>query len=304
MAAAIALLLYAATFSSVLGLVAPRAVFTFGDSIFDAGNNHFNNNCTAQADFPPYGSSFFHHPTGRFTNGRTVAVHAGEFMGIELQKPFLEAEMAVLNGSSKTYPSNGINFASAGSGVFPSTNQHMGVIPIQEQLQQFQTLINQNQFQNPQIAQSIFFLESGSNDIFNYFLPFDTPSLKPDAYVNSMLSQISTFVSQIYSLGARRIAVFSLGPVGCVPARALLPGSPVDKCDERINSMVRMYNSGLEALVKGIPVKFPGAAAVFGDVLGIVQRFRANPTRYGAFCTLLFCFAKIIIRIMEFKLKR
>ncbi|CAN1138156.1 GDSL esterase/lipase 6 [Linum perenne] len=75
MAAAIALLLYAATFSSVLGLVAPRAVFTFGDSIFDAGNNHFNNNCTAQADFPPYGSSFFHHPTGRFTNGRTVAVH-------------------------------------------------------------------------------------------------------------------------------------------------------------------------------------------------------------------------------------
>ncbi|CAN1138154.1 GDSL esterase/lipase 6 [Linum perenne] len=200
-------------------------------------------------------------------------------MGIELQKPFLEAEMAVLNGSSKTYPSNGINFASAGS-------------------------VNQNQFQNPQIAQSIFFLESGSNDIFNYFLPFDTPSLKPDAYVNSMLSQISTFVSQIYSLGARRIAVFSLGPVGCVPARALLPGSPVDKCDERINSMVRMYNSGLEALVKGIPVKFPGAAAVFGDVLGIVQRFRANPTRYGAFCTLLFCFAKIIIRIMEFKLKR
>ena len=49
------------------------AIFTFGDSIFDAGNNHFNKNCTAQADFPPYGSSFFHQPTGRFTNGRTVA---------------------------------------------------------------------------------------------------------------------------------------------------------------------------------------------------------------------------------------
>lgn len=49
------------------------AVFIFGDSLFDAGNNHYNKNCTAQADFPPYGSSFFHHPTGRFTNGRTVA---------------------------------------------------------------------------------------------------------------------------------------------------------------------------------------------------------------------------------------
>ena len=49
------------------------AIFIFGDSIFDAGNNHFNKNCSAQADFPPYGSTFFHHPTGRFTNGRTVA---------------------------------------------------------------------------------------------------------------------------------------------------------------------------------------------------------------------------------------
>lgn len=49
------------------------AVFVFGDSIFDAGNNHYNPNCTAQADFPPYGSTFFHRPTGRFTNGRTVA---------------------------------------------------------------------------------------------------------------------------------------------------------------------------------------------------------------------------------------
>lgn len=48
-------------------------IFIFGDSIFDAGNNHFNKNSTAQADFPPYGSTFFHYPTGRFTNGRTVA---------------------------------------------------------------------------------------------------------------------------------------------------------------------------------------------------------------------------------------
>lgn len=55
-------------------------IFTFGDSILDAGNNHFNKNCTAQADFPPYGSTFFHHPTGRFTNGRTVADFICELM--------------------------------------------------------------------------------------------------------------------------------------------------------------------------------------------------------------------------------
>lgn len=95
------------------------AIFTFGDSIVDAGNNHFNKNCTVQADFPPYGSKFFHHPTGRFTNGRTVV----DFI-CESSLPFsnLEARLAIMNGSRRNYPSNGINFASAGSGVLHQTN--------------------------------------------------------------------------------------------------------------------------------------------------------------------------------------
>eukprot|EP01018_Ginkgo_biloba_P040581 Gb_19117 [translate_table: standard] len=47
-------------------------IYSFGDSLFDSGNNHFNPQCGIQADFPPYGIDFFHKPTGRFTNGRTV----------------------------------------------------------------------------------------------------------------------------------------------------------------------------------------------------------------------------------------
>lgn len=133
------------------------AIFTFGDSIFDAGNNHYNKNCTAQADFPPYGSSFFHRPTGRFTNGRTVAdficnklpqlvikifkisssarnltfvsysfldpIIAAQFVGLPLQKPFMELQIQILNGTSNF--SNGINFASAGSGLLFDTNKFM-----------------------------------------------------------------------------------------------------------------------------------------------------------------------------------
>ncbi|KAK1320246.1 GDSL esterase/lipase 6 [Acorus calamus] len=102
------------------------AVFIFGDSTLDAGNNHFNKNCSVQADFPPYGRDFFgRRPTGRFTNGRTVADFISEFLGIEIQKPYLEVEMEVRNGRRKSYPTNGINFASAGSGVLNETNQEM-----------------------------------------------------------------------------------------------------------------------------------------------------------------------------------
>lgn len=50
-------------------------------------------------------------------------MHAAQFIGIGLQQPHLEAQIAVMNGSRKEYPSNGVNFASAGSGVLQGTNK-------------------------------------------------------------------------------------------------------------------------------------------------------------------------------------
>ncbi|EEF30148.1 GDSL esterase/lipase 6 [Ricinus communis] len=275
------LLLFLLSRSLLVSSHSVPAIFTFGDSIVDAGTNHFNENCTAQADFPPYGSTFFHHPTGRFTNGRTVVDFISQFLGIELQKPYLEAQLAFVNGSSKSFPSNGLNFASAGSGVLRATNQDLGVTPIQDQLQQFQALVQQNKIDKNLIKNSFFFFESGSNDMFNYFVPFVTPTLDPDAYVQSMLTEVANFLDQIYKLGARRMAVFSLGPVGCVPARGLLPDAPVSKCYGKMNVMVKKYNKGLENMAKSLPIKYPGVIGVYGAVYDLVQRFRTIPTQYG-----------------------
>lgn len=50
---------------------------------------------------------------------------AAEFLGIAFQKPFLEAQLEVVNGSLKEYPSNGLNFASAGSGLLTATNHEL-----------------------------------------------------------------------------------------------------------------------------------------------------------------------------------
>lgn len=153
--------------------------------------------------------------------------------------------------------------------------------PIQTQLQQFQTLVEQNQIEKSIIQESLFLLESGSNDIFNHFLPFETPTLSPDDLVEAMLNQVNKTIDQIYKLGARRIAFFSLGPVGCVPARALLPNAPIDKCFGKMNVMAKKFNRVLEDIVNIIPTKYPGAIAVFGAVYGITHRFQTSPARYG-----------------------
>lgn len=49
------------------------ALFIFGDSLFDPGNNNFINTTTSlQANFSPYGETFFKFPTGRFSDGRLI----------------------------------------------------------------------------------------------------------------------------------------------------------------------------------------------------------------------------------------
>jgi hypothetical protein len=50
--------------------------FVLGDSTLDVGENNYLPNAY-HANFPPYGETFFHRPTGRFSNGRTV----GDFIG-------------------------------------------------------------------------------------------------------------------------------------------------------------------------------------------------------------------------------
>jgi hypothetical protein len=55
------------------------AVFVFGDSIVDPGNN--NNRITeARADFPPYGQDFpGGKATGRFSNGKVPGDMLGTY---------------------------------------------------------------------------------------------------------------------------------------------------------------------------------------------------------------------------------
>lgn len=55
------------------------ALFIFGDSFLDAGNNNYINTSTLdQANFPPYGQTFFGLPTGRFSDGRLISDFIGE----------------------------------------------------------------------------------------------------------------------------------------------------------------------------------------------------------------------------------
>lgn len=69
---------YATTSKTGARLPVVPALFIFGDSLADPGNNNYLMSL-AKANHPPYGRQFdTQMATGRFTNGRTALDYLGE----------------------------------------------------------------------------------------------------------------------------------------------------------------------------------------------------------------------------------
>ncbi|XP_057758372.1 GDSL esterase/lipase At2g03980-like isoform X3 [Arachis stenosperma] len=95
------------------------ALYVFGDSLVDSGNNHYVPGEDPQNYFP-YGIDFG-TPTGRCTNGKTVA----DFLAIYLGLPFAPAYLGLSRSKRKRIVTTGINYASAGSGILPDTSNKL-----------------------------------------------------------------------------------------------------------------------------------------------------------------------------------
>ncbi|KAL5557837.1 hypothetical protein UlMin_034048, partial [Ulmus minor] len=91
------------------------AVFMFGDSIVDTGNNNENIISPARSNFPPYGKDFQGGiPTGRFSNGKVPSDFLVEELGIkELLPPYSDRNL------TRKQLLTGVCFAVGGVGYDP-----------------------------------------------------------------------------------------------------------------------------------------------------------------------------------------
>ncbi|KAK4711082.1 hypothetical protein R3W88_005595 [Solanum pinnatisectum] len=96
------------------------SIISFGDSLADTGNKlHISLNKIPPSHFslPPYGETFFHHPTGRFSNGRLVIDFIAESFGLPLVPAYLEGK------DERNYNvkfRQGVNFAVGGATALDS----------------------------------------------------------------------------------------------------------------------------------------------------------------------------------------
>ncbi|XP_043724033.1 GDSL esterase/lipase 7-like [Telopea speciosissima] len=96
------------------------ALYIFGDSLSDSGNNNFLVT-VAKVKYDPYGIDFPEGPTGRFTNGNTCVDFLAQFLGLPLAPPYLG-----LSVTQKNNTTTGINFASGSAGILTETGTAAG----------------------------------------------------------------------------------------------------------------------------------------------------------------------------------
>ncbi|XP_021764201.1 GDSL esterase/lipase At1g29670-like [Chenopodium quinoa] len=246
--------------------------FIFGDSYSDAGSNNalFS---LAKANYPPYGIDFpGGTPTGRFTNGLNCVDYIAQFLGF--------------GGFIEPYRNNtgqdalkGINFASGSAGILSQTAYHVGDrVWMDRQLENYKTVITklEPKVKGPignYLNKCLYSVNIGTNDyINNYFLPLLYPFSKfysPDEYSSMLIARYTAQLQALYDFGARKIAVYGLGPLGCLPFE--VTKSCATECVLEKNQAVQLFNTKLVSLVDQFNTKLPGAKFIFVDTFAILN---------------------------------
>ncbi|XP_022143974.1 GDSL esterase/lipase At5g03810-like [Momordica charantia] len=279
---------------SLLALVIPvatgdplvPALCIFGDSVVDVGNN--NNLLTVvKANFPPYGRDFVTHtPTGRFCNGKLATDFTAESLGFSSYPPAYLSQDATGNRLL-----TGANFASAASGFYDGTAQLYHAISLTQQLNYYKEYQNKvvnmvgRGKGNSIFSGAIHLLSAGSSDfIQNYYVnPLLYRTYSPAQFSDILITSYSTFIQNLYGLGARRIGVTGLPPLGCLPAAITLFCSGSNQCIQRLNQDAIAFNTKLKSTSQSLQNKFSDLKLVVFDIYQPLLNMISKPAENGFF---------------------
>ncbi|KAL9364857.1 hypothetical protein Peur_042730 [Populus x canadensis] len=262
------------------------ANFILGDSLVDAGNNNYIVSLS-KANYIPNGIDFG-RPTGRYTNGRTIADIIGQELGFEDFTPPFLAPTTV--GSVVL---RGVNYASGGGGILNYTGKIFGGrINLDAQIDNF---ANTRQGIIASIGapatlsllkMSLFAVVIGSNDFINNYLTpvvsaVEQKVVAPDVFVDTMVARFRLQLTRLYNLGARKILVANVGPIGCIPYQRDTNPAAGDNCVSFSNQIAQLYNTELKSLVTELGANLEGSNFVYADVYRIVNDILQNYRSYG-----------------------
>ncbi|KAL2244403.1 UNVERIFIED_CONTAM: GDSL esterase/lipase [Sesamum indicum] len=255
-------------------------ILVFGDSSVDPGNNNYLPT-PIKSNFLPYGEDFYSgHPTGRFCNGRLTTDFIAEAFGYtDLVRAFLDPAI------TKKDMLHGVSFASAASGYDEFTANLSNVMSISKQLDYFRhykthvrNLVGTEESEEI-VRNALVILSMGTNDfLISYYLdPTRSRQYSIEQYQIYLISRMKTAIKKMHSLGARKVAVIGVPPIGCMPLLRTLRHDI--KCDAELNEIAFSFNSKIQRELKTLAG--PSFTSAFVDVYRIILNAAESPKRYG-----------------------
>ncbi|KAI3924380.1 hypothetical protein MKW98_032581 [Papaver atlanticum] len=270
------------------GAIAP-ALYLFGASSLDAGNNNFLQT-RAKANFYPYGIDFPGGSTGRYTNGAT----SGDFIATFLGLPYPPAYLSLSEKQRQTIIT-GINYASSAAGILPESGSSLGdILSLDEQINYFQSTVRNDLpkiFRSPRVlshylSRSVFIFAIGTNDYLNNYLQPQfynrSKTNPPQQFANLLLDTLGQQLTTMYILGGRKFVVYGIGALGCLPViLANINPKPTTPCAENVNNLINIFNNGLAAKLQQLTSSLKGSTFVRADAYTEIYAQFQDPVKYG-----------------------
>ncbi|KAL9307932.1 GDSL esterase/lipase [Arabidopsis thaliana] len=269
-----------------------ESIISFGDSIADTGNllGLSDHNNLPMSAFPPYGETFFHHPTGRFSDGRLIIDFIAEFLGLPYVPPYF--------GSTNGNFEKGVNFAVASATALESSfleergyhcphNISLGV-----QLNIFKeslpNLCGLPSDCRDMIGNGLILMgEIGAND---YNFPFFQlrPLDEVKELVPLVINTISSAITELIGMGGRTFLVPGGFPLGCSVAFLTLHQTsnmeeydPLTGCLKWLNKFGEYHSERLQEELNRLRKLNPHVNIIYADYYNASLRLGREPSKYG-----------------------
>ncbi|KAM7254428.1 hypothetical protein ACFE04_003808 [Oxalis oulophora] len=258
-------------------------MFIFGDSYVDAGNNNYINTTNLdKANFSPYGQTFFHSPTGRFSDGRLLTDFIATYAKLPFLKPYLQPGLNSYH--------NGVNFASAGAGVLSTTFQGE-VIDLQTQLSHYKKvehrlrdeLGNDESKKKKYLSKAVYLFSIGTNDYMSLFVTNSTMlnSFSHSQYVGTVIRNLTVVIKEVYKTGARKFVFINLPNLGCLPGMRIIGADSRGSCLAEASSLSKLHNKELTELLIKLEKQMKGFKYSIINLNNYLKQRMDHPTKYG-----------------------
>jgi phospholipase/lecithinase/hemolysin len=91
------------------------------------------------------------------------------------------------------------------------------------------------------------------------------------------------FVRKIYSLGARKLSITGLIPMGCLPLERATNFLDDHGCNEKYNIVALEFNAKLENMISKVNNELPQLKALSANAYDVLNDIITRPSFYGMF---------------------